>query len=477
MRTHTTNAAKPRSINLPSLLKRAVITTCFLAGSAFTAGAVSIIISGTVKDDGDGGLISGTPISSVVGNQLYVYLIDNSNTVVDRSAVSGASFTYSLTAQANLNYSVALSTAYYPISTTNPILGLPVSFAPTAEGTTLVGDGTPDYLVAINSSNSLTVNFAIDERPIGYSFALGSSLIVFDLNGRIIIPGGAFTGTDAEDGNYAPGLYGRKVDLYQATGGQLYYNNSLISFSSAAIATRISNFDVSLLRFEPAPNGARQFAFSIVDNASVPEAVPNSITLPGTVLPIAFASFNGSVQEDNNRLTWQTAAEQSCKEFIIERSEDGARFRTIAIVASKARNGNSSQPLNYDYIDYSANSAPHAPYYYRVRQTGLDGGFNYSGVVRLANSYTQEAQIQLAPNPSNGSVSIDMATGSAGNANVEIIVYNATGGLVQRRGFEVSGGRLSTALDLSAAPAGTYYVQLRSSDAPAISKSLVLLPH
>ncbi len=476
MNSYTNSLAKGRYSHCLIFFRSILAAVCLLTASSFTASAVAINITGTVTDDGDGGLISGTPISSVMGAKLYVYLIDNSNTIVDRSAVSGTSFTYSLTGQANLNYSVCLSTAFYPVNTPNPILGLPVAFAPTAEGTTALGDGAPDYLVAINSSNSLTINFAIDARPEGYSFALVSALVTFDANGRVIIPAGAFTATDAEDGIYAPGFLGRKIDLYQATGGQLFYNNQPINFSSASVSTRINNFNVGLLRFQLSYTGPRQFAFSTIDNAGVPEAVPNSITLPGTALPIALSSFDGSVQDANNRLTWQTTTEQNCKAFMIERSDDGAHFRVIATVASKAPNGNSTQPLNYDYIDYSANAAPHPPYYYRIRQTGVDGSFNYSTTVRLANSFIQEAQLQLAPNPTTGTINIDMAAGSAGNTPLEISIYNSTGSMVQHRSFDVS-GRLSTAIDLSTAPAGTYYVQLRSGNAPAIVKPVFLLPH
>ncbi len=445
-----------------------------LTGSA--ASAATISITGTVTDDGDGGTISGIPISTALGNQLYVYLIDNSNVVIDRSAVSGVSFTYSLTGQSNVNYSVSLSSGFYAINSNNPIIGLPTSsFMPTAEGATSAGDASPDYSVAINSSSNLIINFAVDARPTGFGYAMSS--LTYDANGRVIIPSGAFTGNDPEDGTYNPGFLGRKIDLFQAAGGLLYYNGSLIPFSSAAAATRISNFDVSLLRFEIASNPTHQFAFSTVDNAGIPEFVPNSITLPGVALPISFSSFNGYAQGADNRLTWHTSTENGNAGFTIERSDDGSHFRNIATLASAAKDGNSTQPLSYEYLDRDVNATPHAPVYYRIRQTANDGAFNYSNVVRIVNAHTQDAALSLAPNPSTGTVSIDMATGTAAAANVSLTVVNATGSLVASRSFEVTGGRLSTALDLSTLPAGTYYMQLRGANIATQAKQLVLMPH
>lgn len=458
----------------PSFLGR-IRGLAFIALFIVTAvPAAAITISGTVYNDGNGGNISGTAISSIQGSQLYVYLIDNSNTIVDRSAVSASSFTYSLTGNANVNYNVSLSSAFYSVGTGNPVLGLPTSWAPTAEGTTTAGDGTPDYSVAINSSANLTINFAIDARPTGFGFYYATP--TYDASGRVTFPAGAFTGSDPEDGTYTPGFFGRDIDLYQGVGGQLYYDGSLITFTSAATATRIANFDVSKLRFQMQAGSTHQFAFSTVDNAGVPEFVPNSITLPGTPLPIDITAFNASVKGQNNYLSWQTSKETNNKGFTIERSEDGYRFLNIATVPSQAKEGNSTGTLSYAFVDKDAAAGPATVYYYRIRQTDYSGAFKYTPVARVVNQKSTYEQLALAPNPSMGTVNLDMATG-AGDEPVQLTVLNAMGNVVLTRSFEAAGGRLSTALDMSTHPAGTYYVQLTGSSTPKQVKSFVLLPH
>jgi hypothetical protein len=415
-------------------------------------------------------MVGGT--TATTGQQLYLYLIDNSNTIVNRAAVA-SNGTYSLTASANTNYNLSLSSMFYSVNTSNPILGLPASYAPTAEGVTPLGDGTPDYSVAINSSGDLTIDFAIDARPQGFSYFYASPTTNSD--GYITFPNAAFTGNDAEDGTYSPGFYGRDIDLYQASGGELYYNGSLITFSSAATATRINNFDVASLRYLPHYSSSHQFAFSTVDNAGVPEFVPNSILMPGVTLPIDITSFTATSKEQDNYLMWQTATETANKEFNVERSDDGVHFRTLTSIPSQGKGGNSTQPLNYSYLDRDANKSASATFYYRIRQTDYNGGFTYSNVVRVSNKNVMSTQLSVSPNPSVGRLNLDMAVGTEGTMDVTIL--GAAGNVLLSRSFEASGGRLSTSLDVSAYPAGTYYVRLASAAAPVQTKQFVLLPH
>lgn len=456
-----------------SLLKKLLGSALAFACCAGSASAITI--SGMVYDDGNGGVISGVPISRLggaSGPQLYVYLIDNSNTIVGRATVA-SNGTYSLTASANTNYNVSLSSLFDTLNTVYPTLGLPTSFAPTAEGVTPSGDGTPDYSVAINSSTDLSIDFAIDARPQGFGYFYATPTRNSD--GYVTFPNAAFTGSDPEDGTYAAGFYGKSVDLFQATGGELYYNGSLISFSSAATATRINNFDVASLRFLPLAGSPHQFAFSTVDSAGKPEFVPNSIVMPGTALPVNIASFTATPKEQDNYLMWQTATETANKGFTVERSDDGVHFLTLTSIPSQAKGGNSTQPLNYSYLDRDVNKSASTTFYYRIRQTDYSGAFVYSNVVRLSNRTSSSTLLSVSPNPSVGRLNLDMAVGA--EEPMDVTVLSATGNVLLSRSFDAIGSRLSTSLDVSAYPAGTYYVRLASASAPAQMQQFVLLPH
>jgi hypothetical protein len=480
MKRETTPARRSERVSLTSISRGLKMTFLTAAAIVCTAGiSAAITISGEVKDDGNGGNISGTSVSSIQGNQLFVYLVNNSNVVVARSAVSSTTLDYSLTGSANTNYSVIVSTLFYNVGYTNPILGMPASIAPTAEGVTSAGDGTPDYAVAINSSGDLTVNFALDVRPVGFSYNLNNPS--YDADSNIIIPAAAFTASDFEDGTYTPGFSGRDIDLFQAAGGELYYDGTLITFSSASTATRIANFDVSLLRFKPMSGATHQFAFATVDNAGKPEFVPNSIIInltPGsTNLPIDLVFFNAGMRGDDAQLTWQTATEKGNKGFTVERSDDGVRYSSIATIGSQAQEGNSGQMLNYNFTDANAAASSKGAIYYRIRQTDINGTFTYSKTIRLATGKSTMEQLAMYPNPSTGVLNLDLATGSAANETLYVTVMGTAGNVVINRSYQVGEGRLSTSLDLSTLPAGTYYVKLTGAGTSEQARQFVLLPH
>jgi len=106
-------------------------------------------------------------------------------------------------------------------------------------------------------------------------------------------------------------------------------------------------------------------------------------------------------------LQWQTATESNNKGFAIQRSIDGQNWQTIGFVNSQTANGNSAQPLNYQYTD---NSPLNGINYYRLQQQDLDGNVGYSGVVSV-NFGVLEALIR--PNPATTQFTVTVgATGS-----------------------------------------------------------------
>lgn len=64
-----------------------------------------------------------------------------------------------------------------------------------------------------------------------------------------------------------------------------------------------------------------------------------------TPVMLTYFRYNGI----NDKIEWQTATEQNNDRFEIEQSADGLTWETIAIVKSKAMDGNSNELLNYEY--------------------------------------------------------------------------------------------------------------------------------
>lgn len=141
---------------------------------------LGVNISGTVFDDHNGGTdgaISGTPIRAVSGQQLYAYLVDNTNVVINKAPVQ-ADGTYSLTNSDNGTYTVAISTNNVPIgsSITGIPSNLPANWKPSGEayGTNNAGhagieSGPPNLKIQVSTpgtSLDITgVNFALNQIP------------------------------------------------------------------------------------------------------------------------------------------------------------------------------------------------------------------------------------------------------------------------------------------------------------------------
>jgi hypothetical protein len=93
--------------------------------------------------------------------------------------------------------------------------------------------------------------------------------------------------------------------------------------------------------------GTYVFTLTATDKQNSASAIVNVKVISG-VLAIQLAYFNASRNDKGTMLTWQTDMESNNAYFVIQKSTD-TNFTDIAIIASKAKNGNSSTQLNYSY--------------------------------------------------------------------------------------------------------------------------------
>jgi len=100
------------------------------------------------------------------------------------------------------------------------------------------------------------------------------------------------------------------------------------------------------------------------------------------ITPITGFRLSAQVQANKDvTLNWSTAMEINSKNFAVQRSADGGKtWTTIATVATKAVNGNSSTPLSYTLTD--ANVQP-GSYEYQVVETDIDGNQTTSNIVQI----------------------------------------------------------------------------------------------
>jgi endonuclease I len=101
--------------------------------------------------------------------------------------------------------------------------------------------------------------------------------------------------------------------------------------------------------------------------------------LNAVTLPVTWLNFTGKRHETNEvKLTWQTASERNNRGFFVERSVDGITFDEIGFVSGK---GTTNLVSAYQYTDEVA--PKEAKLFYRLKQTDLDGRFEYSVLVTV----------------------------------------------------------------------------------------------
>lgn len=141
-------------------------------------------------------------------------------------------------------------------------------------------------------------------------------------------------------------------------------------------------------------------------------------------------------------VTWETATEQQCDFFAIEKKvELKDAFQEIGRVKGA---GNSAKILKYNWIDKN----PFAGIaYYRLRQVDNDGKINYSKIVSV--EYKDASKIKVFPTFTEGAVFIE----SNGKPIDEVLVLNNFGQLVMRS--------KQNQLDLSILANGLYIVKIK----------------
>ncbi len=463
-------------------------TLCGLAAAlalapSLKAAAQTLTVTGTVFNDANGltdNSINGNAVTNAVlptGTTLYAALVNNSNqvasfTTVNLSAGANAG-TYTLTGNTNTAYSVILTSAM-PVINTNPVVGIPSSLAYTGEGTSAAGDGQVDGTVAISAgpSTSITVNFALDRRPQTVPATVNS--VQYNANGRVIIPSTVFAGSDAEDGTYSNNLSGRKVDLFQATGGTLYYNNVAIVFQSANTATSILNFDPTKLTLakDNDPQTGFSFSYSVRDNANIAELVASNVTASAAVLPMTLAAYAASREGKTNLIRWTTATEENTMGFSVERSTDGATFTELGRIPSQSVNGTSKRDLSYRFEDATADASQTV--YYRIRETAFGGQTSLSPVMRVvASGEAAPKTLTLTPNPTNGPLQLTLWQGQPGDVSVAVI--NTVGRELYRETWTAGQGTTNHQLPGGVLPAGSYFLKVRTATGDQMAQSFTVL--
>jgi hypothetical protein len=165
------------------------------------------------------------------------------------------------------------------------------------------------------------------------------------------------------------------------------------------------------------------------------------------ILPVNLTSFSGEKSGKSNRLSWVTASEKNLVNFEVEKSVDGVKFETIALIKAT----NQSTSTKYGFVDNDADAAGNN--YYRLRINETKGINSYTQVIVLHNIENSNIVFDIYPNPAQNLINIGLPNDFKIN-HLEIFDVN---------GKSVFSGDNPINIDVSALAPGLYTIQINTN--------------
>lgn len=427
-------------------------------------------ITGTVFDDANGNTVINTGENgTTAGANLYVYLVNANNVIVDSAKVKPDG-TYTLDAAQSANYTIELSAVQYPIGnnvTTIPIVNTPpAGWATTGEnnaGNTGNGDGTSngELPVSLGTVPFTNANFGLDRLPVA---DLKNTTIPQPALNQVLVLNGAggnppaVSGSDAEDGTYKGGTGtinnpAAVVITSLPTKGELWYNGSRIAVAN----TVIPGFNPALLEMHFTGSGytGTTFAYAYQDVAGL-QGTANTYTLNWfTPLPLRLLSFSGTTSMCDVVLKWEVAEAADLDRFDIQHSIDGNLYHKIGEVKAIPSSGVEKYSYKYEHAIGTG--------YYRLCMVEKAGNYSYSPVQVLKDN-CDEAAYYIVPNPADYFITVN----GGGATQLQIVLLNGIGQVVKE--LDLAPNRTVNIADLAT---GLYIVQVKAAGKIVLSTRLV----
>ncbi len=174
-----------------------------------------------------------------------------------------------------------------------------------------------------------------------------------------------------------------------------------------------------------------------------------TLNVTGSATPVQFGDLSGYTEGSLVRLQWYTLQEVNNTGFTLERSLSGptGHFKPLAVVASKAVQGQSTGRLDYGFADRDAFTGKA---FYRVKQTDKDGRVIYSRTISLVKAANGLTSLSVYPNPVKDVVTVSLS--SAVKPASVLVVNDLAGRVLLTRRITAQ----TTQVDVSGLPAGIY---------------------
>jgi Secretion system C-terminal sorting domain len=314
-----------------------------------------------------------------------------------------------------------------------------------------------DYIFKITPLH----NDAVLSDTIYYPYALqANDSIAADLSSWLIAANQALAQLQwqcdrcggAEDGHYCFRSFG--TGHWVNLSGDRYIGLQLI---------KGSNTYYGWVRLSKSPFSVKDYAYNSIPGQPILAGEGGN----GGPLPLTFINFDGVLKNNEAELTWATANEINNQGFDVERSRDGKNFIAIGFIKSK---GNTAAETDYDFTDAAVQEGIN---YYRLKQTGDDGNFNYSSIIKIAYTNGNANAITIAPNPFSNSTTISFTLSQS--QKVAIQIYDLDGKLIKTLTNEqMQAGAHQLKWQATGVAKGIYYLKFNAGNYAETKKISVI---
>ncbi|HOY27642.1 MAG TPA: hypothetical protein PLR96_01630 [Flavobacteriales bacterium] len=168
------------------------------------------------------------------------------------------------------------------------------------------------------------------------------------------------------------------------------------------------------------------------------------------VLPVSMLQMVASCEDGMPTIRWTTASERNSSHFAIERSADAVVWEAIGEVRAA---GHSQQVIEYAWRDKDLSQGVIT--YYRLRQVDRDGAEEVYASMALDGCATVAMELHVAPNPTEGMVTLTWPKELFDRGPVESWLMDAQGRILYK-GFVANADSDQCKVDLSPYVPGTY---------------------
>jgi hypothetical protein len=187
----------------------------------------------------------------------------------------------------------------------------------------------------------------------------------------------------------------------------------------------------------------------------------------GTVLPVQFLGFGGSVQGSQTALNWSIIASKDVDHFEIERSSDNTAYAKVGAVTDAVK---LNQQQSFGYID-DISAVTSDIIYYRLKVIGKAGDIQYSNILLVRRNLVK-TPVAIMPNPAHEYVAVKFFVEKESEVTIRLVDNIGKTVLLQKQ--KVSKGSNMIQLNgLTKYSSGVYTLQVLVND-EVVTHKLIL---